>query len=152
MTLDAHSWGYRRNAPASDYLSLGALLQQLVTTVAYGGNLLVNVGPALDGTIPVIMEERLLSMGAWLGVNGEGVYSTSPWRVQNESAVHAYYTAAKTGGAVYAHLLAWPPSGAFSLSLPVAASGMTAQLLTAGGGLPVQLLGTPGKAGLTLHL
>lgn len=152
MTLDAHSWGYRRNAPASEYLSLEALLQQLVTTIAYGGNLLVNVGPALDGTIPVVMEERLLSMGAWLSVNGEGVYSTSPWRVQNETAVHAYYTAAKAGGAVYAHLLAWPSGGAFTLALPVAAAGMTAELLVKGGGLPVTVEGTPGKAGLTLQL
>ena len=153
MTLDAHSWGYRRNAPASDYLSLAALLQQLVTTVAFGGNLLVNVGPAADGSIPVLMEERLRGMGAWLGVNGEAVYATAPWRAQNESAASAHYTAAKApGGAVYVHLLAWPRGGALSLALPVPGAAAAAQLLARGGALPVQLQGTPGAAGLRLQL
>jgi alpha-L-fucosidase len=74
MTLDYHSWGYRRNARAGDYMPLDQLLEQLVSTVAFGGNILINVGPAVDGSIPVIMEERLVSLGAWLSVNGEGVY------------------------------------------------------------------------------
>ena len=153
MTLDVHSWGYRRNAPASDYLSLAALLQQLVSTIAFGGNLLVNVGPAADGTIPVVMEERLRGMGAWLGVNGEGVYATAPWRAQNESAAAAYYTAAKAGGAVYVHLLAWPRGGALSLALPVPGPAASAALLAAGGALPVQVVqGAPGAPGLRLQL
>ena len=51
------------------------LLKQLADTVSKGGNLLVDVGPTKEGTIPLIMQERLLQMGSWLRVNGEAVSS-----------------------------------------------------------------------------
>ncbi len=35
----------------------------LVDLVSRGGNLLLDIGPAADGTIPVVMEERLLQIG-----------------------------------------------------------------------------------------
>ena len=47
--------------------------------------MLINVGPTHDGRILPIFEERLLQLGAWLDVNGEGVYSTKPWTYQNDT-------------------------------------------------------------------
>jgi len=149
MTLDVHSWGYRRNAAADAYMPLSQLLAQLASTIAYGGNLLINVGPALDGSIPVVMEARLLALGAWLAVNGEGVYATAPWRAQNDTAAAAYYV--KKGAAVYAHLLAWPRGGALRLAAPTPGAGAAATLLAAGGGLPVQVAAAPG-GGVSLQL
>lgn len=61
-------------------------LQDLVETVALGGNYLLNVGPTPDGMIPVVFEERLRGVGAWLEVNGEAIYASKPWRIQIENA------------------------------------------------------------------
>ena len=49
-----------------------------------------------DGTIDPVFEERLLEMGAWLDINGEAIYDTVPWKVQNDSAAgDIWYTANK---------------------------------------------------------
>lgn len=56
--------------------SAASLIRELIVVVAYGGNYLLNIGPAADGTIPIIQEERLMQIGAWLKKNGESIYST----------------------------------------------------------------------------
>ena len=73
MTLDTQSWGYRRNAKLKDYMTFKQLMQQLADTISKGGNLLIDVGPTKEGTIPLLMQDRLSQMGQWLKVNGEAV-------------------------------------------------------------------------------
>lgn len=37
MTIDKHSWGYRRNSRALDVYTIQDLIKQLVHTVSFGG-------------------------------------------------------------------------------------------------------------------
>ena len=52
------------------------LIRTLVQTVGGGGNLLLNVGPMLDGRIEKRQLELLKEVGRWLELHGEAVYGT----------------------------------------------------------------------------
>jgi len=74
------SYGYNRAERLEDYHTGRELVIMLVDIVSRGGNLLLDIGPNADGTIPVIMQERLTQIGSWLKVNGDGIYGTRPWK------------------------------------------------------------------------
>ena len=74
------SYGYNRAERLEHYHSGPELILTLVDMVSRGGNLLLDIGPAADGTIPVVMEERLLQIGSWLKINGDAIYGTKPWK------------------------------------------------------------------------
>ena len=98
------SFGLNRIETTDDYMSAKELLETLCSLVAKGGNFLLNIGPAADGTIPVIMEERLLQMGSWLEVNGDAIYGTEIYTKEPQDGI--YYT--KKGEKIYAILTRFP--------------------------------------------
>ena len=55
--------------------------------VSKNGNLLLDVGPEANGTIPPVQMERLKELGAWLKQNGAAIYDTVPWeRAEGKTA------------------------------------------------------------------
>lgn len=73
------SFGLNRNEPIENYLTSDALIRHFAKLVAAGGGMTLNVGPAADGQIPLLQQERLLDLGRWLDVNGEAIYGTRPY-------------------------------------------------------------------------
>jgi alpha-L-fucosidase len=75
------SWGY---IPDDELKSPKYLVTNLVDIVSKNGNLLLNIGPKPDGTIPDAEQQILLAIGKWLKVNGEAIYGSRPWKLYGE--------------------------------------------------------------------
>ena len=118
------SWG---NIKDDTFKSPQFVVHQLTDIVSKNGNLLLNIGPRSDGTIPDEVQQVLRDVGSWLSVNGDAIYGTRPWKIYGEGptqvaagSFHDTDTAAYTaedfrfttkGGALYAIELGWPSGG-----------------------------------------
>ncbi|MDW7692533.1 alpha-L-fucosidase [Flammeovirgaceae bacterium SG7u.111] len=76
------NWGYIEYDTM--YKSSELMMRQLLEIVSKGGNLLLNNGPTAKGEITDLAQERLRKIGKWMQGNSEGIYSSRPWKVQNE--------------------------------------------------------------------
>jgi alpha-L-fucosidase len=120
-SVSNRSWGYIEH---DTFKTPSFIVHQLVDVVSKNGNLLLNIGPRSDGTIPDEVQQVLLAVGGWLKVNGEGIYGTRPWTVFGEGPTQVAagsfqdtktqeYTAqdfrfTTKGDDLYAIELAWP--------------------------------------------
>jgi len=91
MTFNG-SWGYMPSAV--DWRSVREVLGLLQNCTSGQGNLLLNIGPKPDGSVPDEAVPRLAAVGKWLAKNGEAVYGQVD----------------RTGGR-----LEWLPCGAWTL-------------------------------------
>jgi len=73
MTFNG-SWGYMPCAPDEDWRRVREVLEFLRTAAGGCGNLLLNIGPKPDGSVPEQAVPRLEAVGKWLAKNGEAVY------------------------------------------------------------------------------
>ncbi|XP_042743794.1 tissue alpha-L-fucosidase [Lagopus leucura] len=117
-SIDKLSWGYRSNMHIDELMDVASIIKELVQTVSFGGNYLLNVGPTKEGVIVPIFQERLLALGRWLGTNGEAIYESKPWRVQMENSTDTIWYTSK-GPVVYAIFLTWPQNSVLQLSVPI---------------------------------
>ena len=74
-TLDRLAWGYVDSEQAKEFMSTPKqILRDLHLCTCGGGNLLLNIGPAPDGSVPEEVTWRLRTVGAWLEKNGAATY------------------------------------------------------------------------------
>ena len=72
MTFNG-SWGWRPT-PLADWLPARKVVTMLKEVTAGQGNLLLNIGPRPDGSVPPEAVERLMAVGKWISKYGEVIY------------------------------------------------------------------------------
>ena len=138
--IATNSWGY---VNPMHYRSAASILGELVETASKGGNLLLNISPMADGTIPDEQQRILLEIGKWLGVNGEAIYGSRPWTKSSEGPLR--FTTG--GGALYAFV---PGRADTQVVITSLATGMAGRVegvrLLGQGGVPAFKQGADGLA------
>jgi alpha-L-fucosidase len=125
--ISSSSWCY---TVGIGYYSTTQMLHSLIDRVSKNGNMLLNISPMADGTIPAAQRTVLLGMGDWLRRFGESIYSTRAWSVYGEGPTKAgggaftaplvgtnidfRYTRNKDSTVLYSIILGWPGNGATS--------------------------------------
>ncbi|WDH80048.1 alpha-L-fucosidase [Microbacterium esteraromaticum] len=112
-----YSFGFNQAEDDRHSLSGAELIRMLVDVVSKNGNLLINVGPAADGSIPALQLEAMRAMGAWLTENGSAIYGTRPWVRFGEPLRPVRYTTSSEG--VHVHALE-PESGELTVPAELA--------------------------------
>jgi alpha-L-fucosidase len=157
------SFGYNRAEGEAETIAPDELIYLLTDIVSKNGNLLLDVGPEADGTIPPVQMERLRALGAWLQQNGEAIYDTRPWkRATGKSAEGIDVRFTQKSGNLYAILLGTPKHPEVTLFGVKARPGSALHLLgyaqplkwsTQGENLKVELPETlPGQYAYALRL
>ncbi len=115
MTFNRISWGYLDSDQARPYCyTAQQIINMLATCSRGGGNLLLNIGPAPDGSVPADAIEPLTKVGRWLGANGDAAYGAKQrlgWGHEPNGVCRISYD----GKFVYAWNLIWPHSGQMAL-------------------------------------
>ena len=124
-TISLGSWCYTNNLKIKP---TNVVLHSLIDIVTKNGQLLLNLSPKADGSIPEKQRKVLLELGAWLDKYGESIYDTRPYVIEGHGptvpgkghfggkATDVAYTAddiryTRKDNVVYAFALGWPGEG-----------------------------------------
>jgi alpha-L-fucosidase len=119
MTFNGISWGYVDSKQALPYAyNAQRILKMLQTCAAGGGNLLLNIGPTPDGSVPADAVEPLTKVGAWLAENGNAAYGkmekSKRW-TDGSFGGNGVTAATRAGNVVYLWNWIWPEGGAMGI-------------------------------------
>jgi len=83
------SFGYLEG---DTYKSIEGVIHEMIEVVSRNGNFLINIGPKADGTLVPEQVDRLKAMGDWLKINGEAIYGSRYWKVNQQENEHLSFT------------------------------------------------------------
>ena len=108
------SWGYHRDEKT--WKSNEQLLQLLITSVAHGGNLLLNVGPTGRGEFDYRAKDRLKGLADWMHYNSRSIYGCTEAPAEFAAPADALLTCNPKTKRLYLHLLKYPADGKVTLT------------------------------------
>ena len=109
MTMN-DSWGYQQND--KNYKTPNQVINILVDCISKGGNLLLDIGPKADGTIPDEQVNILKELGRWTSKHSEAIYGT----MAGIPSEHFYGpTSLKKNGDILYLYLPYKPNGPIML-------------------------------------
>ena len=128
------SWGYHRDEDT--WKSPHQLVELLANTVAFGGNLILNVGPTARGEFDYRACERLDAIGEWMHFNSRAIYGCTAAPDGFKTPADSLLTYNPKTNRLYIHLVNYPMG-----TLPVDFADRIdyAQFLHDGSELKVQL-------------
>ena len=94
-------WAWK---PNDQLKSVKELIHTLALTSGGGGNLLLNVGPMMDGRIEQRQMDTLKEVGKWMSQFGESIYETEAGPYKPEK----WFASTIKQNEIYLHLLKWP--------------------------------------------
>ena len=112
MTFNDLSWGYIDSAQAAPYsYNAQRILRMLWRVTGSCGNLLLNIGPAPDGSVPAEAVEPLTQVGRWLADYGDAVYG----RVDPAAGEFSVRSTTRKKNRVFVWNWIWPDNGEFTV-------------------------------------
>lgn len=124
------SFGYNRAEGEAETIAPAELISLLADVVSKNGNLLLDVGPEADGTIPPVQMDRLTKLGVWLKQNGDAIYGTRPWtRAEAKTGDGTEVRFTRKGTKLYAILLTRPDTRTITVPDLAAKAGSRMRML-----------------------